>query len=174
MEMFSEVEKQKVRQALNTFSFPEKLSEALRMAIEDFKAIIKNKKHGYYIDLDFWHIPREDGCAVCLAGSVLAKTLKMPININITPTYFKDLSEKMKHFLRSINHFRNTNFHLSLRIWNCYKKASKEYSLDLTPEQEIICKHLIENYSWNPDLIFEEYHLNELEKAVDYLERKGL
>lgn len=60
-----------------------KPSEVLRIAREDFAGVLNNPK--YVIDMDQWHLPttpdpeEERKCLVCLAGSVMAGTLKAPI-----------------------------------------------------------------------------------------------
>lgn len=54
---------------------PDLPSELLRLAVADLKAIEKDPL--YLVDMAEWHRPNEqkETCRVCLAGSVLARTL---------------------------------------------------------------------------------------------------
>ncbi len=54
------------------------LHELLALAIGDFEKVLADKR--YVISMGEWHEPLDNGkCAVCLAGSVLAKSLRLPI-----------------------------------------------------------------------------------------------
>ena len=58
--------------------------ELIRLAIADLEKTEKDPR--YVIDMGEWHAPQNDGvCAVCLAGSVMAQTLKAPINDFLEP-----------------------------------------------------------------------------------------
>lgn len=57
---------------------PDKKSELIRLAIADLEKCEQDPN--YTIDMTRWHEPRYDGvCQVCLAGSVMAKTLNANI-----------------------------------------------------------------------------------------------
>lgn len=59
------------------------LHELLALAIGDFRKVLADDR--YAIDMGVWHSPGEDGddtCHVCLAGSVLAKTVQLPLDVN--------------------------------------------------------------------------------------------
>ncbi len=54
-----------------------KLSRALEMALEDLALVDKDPSYTVYMST--WHSPMgDDQCAVCLAGSVMAKSLDAP------------------------------------------------------------------------------------------------
>jgi hypothetical protein len=58
---------------------PKTPSKLLRIALTDLMAVEKSKK--YRIDMGMWHHGAVEGgqkCEVCMAGAVMAKTLKVP------------------------------------------------------------------------------------------------
>ena len=57
---------------------PAKISDLIQLALDD---VDKCEKDGrYVIDMDNWHQPGVKKCHVCLAGAVMAQTLKCDIN----------------------------------------------------------------------------------------------
>lgn len=63
---------------------PTKPSALLRLALEDLEAVEADKK--YKVAMGKWHEPN-GACKVCLAGSVLAKTLQVPRNLDLSYDY---------------------------------------------------------------------------------------
>lgn len=84
---------------------PNKPSALIRLAINDLNAIEKQKDK-YSINMTEWHSPNymEDTCAVCLAGSVMANTLKLDSNEHLDADEVEDISIQNK--LYAINSFR--------------------------------------------------------------------
>lgn len=90
-------------------TLPEKPSALLELALNDLEAVEKLPR--YMVDMVDWHqlrtvyIMAKDGlgteshvvCSVCLAGAVLAVSLKVPEDLRITPLALKDrrLSTKL-------------------------------------------------------------------------------
>lgn len=74
---------------------PVEPSELLRLAAKDLRAVARNPR--YLVDMRGWHIPvvRKSGnqvrplCKVCLAGAVIAGTLKARPNTLTEPSQFK-------------------------------------------------------------------------------------
>lgn len=63
---------------------PNKPSELIRLAVSDIQKVAKDPKYGIYMGT--WHWKDNDGkCYVCLAGAVLAKTLKISRRKSIDP-----------------------------------------------------------------------------------------
>lgn len=69
---------------------PEKQSALLRLAVKDAQVIEKNKN--YKFDMGEWHLPKFDNtgkptgkCTVCLAGAVIANTLKVSPKVEKNP-----------------------------------------------------------------------------------------
>lgn len=63
---------------MSTFTIPAPpttLSALLRMAMDDYYVI--KETPGYVIDMRRWHKWKDDICYVCLAGCVMANTLKL-------------------------------------------------------------------------------------------------
>lgn len=59
---------------------PKKLSDRILVALHDLELVEADPR--YKIDMDTWHKPNGQ-CAVCLAGSVMAKTLNAPIKVEL-------------------------------------------------------------------------------------------
>lgn len=51
-----------------------------------------------------WHEPYDDGCVVCLAGSVMAQTLGVPVTEYAIPCSIENSKQ-----LRALNAFRNAH-----------------------------------------------------------------
>ena len=64
------------------------LSRVLEVAILDLKKVRRSKK--YVVDFTEWHQPlaARGVCAVCLAGAVMARTLKVPAKTYAGPFSF--------------------------------------------------------------------------------------
>jgi hypothetical protein len=69
---------------------PEQMSALLELALDDLAKIEKNRR--YTVSMGSWHVysPNTDTCFVCLAGAVMACSLKMPIEKNVKPEDFDD------------------------------------------------------------------------------------
>lgn len=80
-----------------------KPSELIALALDDLKKAEQSKK--YTIDMDFWHGPTFDtSCSVCLAGAVIAGTLKVPFNEQLEPWEIEDL--KVANRMVGLDSFR--------------------------------------------------------------------
>lgn len=81
---------------------PGKPSELLALAMKDLAKVERSKK--YIVKMGVWHAPLWDEnksvCAVCLAGSVMAKTLNVPI------TTYTDPAGKEERALEALDYFR--------------------------------------------------------------------
>jgi hypothetical protein len=68
----------------NTAQLPNKPSGLIRLALEDLKKCLANPD--YEIDMDVWHSPTDEGtCHVCLAGAVMAQTLRLEPDGDLSP-----------------------------------------------------------------------------------------
>ena len=65
---------------------PHKLSALTRLAINDLQLVMADPD--YKVNMNTWHEPREGKCAVCFAGSVMAKSLGVSQKDNISPSQF--------------------------------------------------------------------------------------
>ena len=89
---------------------PDRPSELLKLAMTDLELVEKDKR--YVIDMNTWHSPYNDKCAVCMAGAVMAKELELPVHIDSHPVHFQyDLMRKFN----AINYFRTGNFEYAFR-----------------------------------------------------------
>ena len=67
---------------------PQYPSQLLQLALDDIAVIKKDKR--YKINTGVWHNPNKKTCSVCLSGAVLANTLKLNSNIEVSfPHEFK-------------------------------------------------------------------------------------
>ena len=67
---------------------PDKPSKLLKLALNDLKKV--EKDDNYRVDMDNWHNSMEGICYVCLAGAVMAKTLKIDKEVNFHPDLEED------------------------------------------------------------------------------------
>lgn len=72
---------------------PNKPSELLKLALSDMELVEQDPR--YKIDMGFWHMPIKNKCVVCLAGSVMAKTLKIPPKKEKEPYDMLEIREKL-------------------------------------------------------------------------------
>ncbi len=92
---------------------PDEPSALIRLAINDLEVIEKLPQ--YTIDMGYWHqAANGNQCAVCLAGAVMARTLKTPFREYNTPLDFKDLDVQNK--LAALDHFRCGRLYEGFRI----------------------------------------------------------
>ena len=78
----------------NKVKLPNKASDLIYLALHDLELCEKNSK--YKIDMGRWHRFRDDNlCYVCLAGSVIAQTLKYPILKTVLPSQLINYEKKL-------------------------------------------------------------------------------
>ena len=81
---------------------PNKPSELLALALADLAKVERSSK--YEVDMDDWHAPTTKGvCNVCMAASVMAKTLNVDRFETFTPGDFETDTQKK---LRAIDRLR--------------------------------------------------------------------
>lgn len=73
-------------------TLPDKPSDLIRLALSDLARCERSPK--YEIDMGDWHRPNGK-CLVCLAGSVMAKTLEAPMHKRWWPKDFPDQGGKL-------------------------------------------------------------------------------
>lgn len=83
-------------------------SKLIRQALEDLRAVEKNKE--YIVDMGEWHSPRPRArngprCCVCLTGAVMAQSMGVPIDDSYDPLYVEDSTVRNKLF--ALNSFRS-------------------------------------------------------------------
>ena len=108
-----------------------KMSELLELAINDCK---KLELSTYYPNHDVWHtharnLVNEDsdkGCHVCLAGAVIAKTLKYEPSANVDPINFKDDVEM--YFITALDHIKEGNWGEALSLFCMGLRKDLPYS----------------------------------------------
>ena len=101
-----------------TSKLPDQPSALIRVALADLQKCIDDPV--YKIDMRTWHKPVDSGthCSVCLAGSVLAQTFKVPTSESIPAIrHFVDCNELDK--LEALDYFRTGNIFDGLILLIC-------------------------------------------------------
>ena len=77
-------------------------SEILAIALSSLKKCEKDPR--YKIDMAEWHTPQKNNkCAVCFAGSVMAKALGAGVDEDLSPSSYPDSQDEV---LCGLNYFR--------------------------------------------------------------------
>ena len=114
----------------NKITLPNKPSELIRLALHDLELCEKDKR--YLIDMDDWHInDTSDLCCVCLAGSVMAKSLKANFYATLGPEIYNK-STKLKLF--ALDDFRTGDIRDGVEI---LFRITKNSQVDLPPDRDI-------------------------------------
>lgn len=129
-----------------------KPSELIKLAIKDLE-IVESQPELYEIKMSEWHMCRtpDRKCWVCLAGAVMAVTLKVSPDVSTSPFNL----EEVEHLLLAINEFRTGYIYSGLKVMNINKLVLKDRE--------------ITRYADNPT----KFKSQMLEMAND-LEAKGL
>lgn len=82
-----------------------KLSDLLQLAFDDL--LIVSKDDRYTLHMEKWHEPATytGTCYVCMAGAVMANTMKVPVDMSDSPLHYKN----QKWFLLAIDSMRIGN-----------------------------------------------------------------
>ena len=100
-------------------TLPEKPSELIRLALHDLELCEQDNR--YIIDMDTWHTPYEgynndllrNKCLVCLAGSVIAKSLNADACIDLVPC---DYNHKTEMKLFALEYFRRGDIYDGIEL----------------------------------------------------------
>lgn len=105
-------------------TLPDKLSDLLVVALADLKTCEEDDK--YRINMTKWHKPTLSGhhCEVCLAGAVMAQTLRTPLTKWQEP-YLNKLGEVINMKLLAINEARIGNLCMALCLMNVTTNSVK-------------------------------------------------
>lgn len=88
---------------------PDKPSELIMLALKDLVCI--RNTPGYIVDMEYWHRSQGDTCSVCLAGAVIAGTLKSPKQTTLPCDFDDDIRNK----LLALNKFRLGHLYRAFR-----------------------------------------------------------
>jgi hypothetical protein len=149
---------------LKSVRLPAKPSKLIRLALDDLDAV-ESEPDKYVVDMDTWHgnlrksadKGQDPVCHVCLAGSVIAKTMKARRNWNISPTDITCMSRLTKSRLAALDCFRVGEVETGLKLMGC-----------TLPTAMLATCNVVE-YSQNPASFKDS--MNDL---ADHLERYGL
>ena len=133
---------------------PDLPSELIRLALADLEKVERQRK--YVVDMAVWHSPESKRCVVCLAGSVIAKSLGGAIGDELGPASFDEATEKK---LCALDHYRDGE------VYAATVKLGREW-----PENEQLREIVdITEYSEDPDQFHADMH-----RLADDLEKAGL
>lgn len=130
---------------------PGQPSKLIRLALSDLKKVERSKK--YVVDMENWHLPIKGKCHVCLAGSVISKSLVGKPFEGLSPSFF---NIKVKHALMAIDAFRKGE------CCDAFFLLSLDFSVGYSFTRNII------EYELNKKLFHEQLH-----KLADDLEEAG-
>ena len=136
---------------------PEKPSELIRLALHDLELCEQNDR--YAINMDRWHVPSENKCYVCLAGSVMAKSLNADAWNYLEPY---DYIYKIKIKLLVLDEFRKGHVHKGIIL--LFPESFGHMRFD-----NLSCCRDIIPYEENPIKFKQQMH-----KLADDLEKEGL
>jgi hypothetical protein len=98
-------------------TLPDLPSELIRLALHDLELCENDNR--YMINMGLWHVRQNTevggSCSVCLAGSVMAKTLDTSL-VNAFPADFESTGTEMK--LIALNKFRTGDVKRGLQCLN--------------------------------------------------------
>jgi hypothetical protein len=151
--------------AIKSNSLPDKPSELLKVALADLEAVEGDSR--YNIDLLTWHEPNEYGdgrCVVCLAGSVMAKSLGADIELDLGPSA-EDLgiSIATSNKLYALNNFR-----IGL-IRAAYKNLNRAKPDSLPDYVEMSSPHWVQKHGEAKDDSFK----CSIRRLIELLESEG-
>ena len=146
---------------------PKYPSELLQLALDDISEIKYDDR--YIIDMDYWHsiIKGTDTCGVCLAGAVIANTLKVDIETSIgfgQGDVDSKLGKRNGMLIKTIN---------GLRLLDLYY-VYNEHKSSLTEKEETLIRKCYESigkklkeYTDNPDMDVDEEDIIEFKNFDD-------
>jgi hypothetical protein len=137
---------------------PDKPSELLRTALSDLRACEGDPK--YKINMHWWHRARLDGCYVCLAGAVMAKTLEFSFEENVAVYNFDNFFDRkgeLNSKLSALDWFRRGEIFDAFVDLGVKKPETLPDEITITPYEE------------GP----EEFH-RDMEGLITMLEQEGL
>ena len=148
-------------------TLPEKPSELIRLALHDMELCEQDDR--YIIDMDAWHVAFENKCYVCLAGSIIAKSLSADIFRSAVP---RDYNTEIIAKLLAIEEFRLGYVYNGIRLLVLEQFMSKgpDYLFELfdSLNYKYVDRDIIK-YEENPEKFTRQMH-----KLADDLERVGL
>ncbi len=104
---------------------PKKPSALIRLALDDLRKVERSKK--YKVNMNVYHIPFDSICNVCLAGAVMAKTLKIP-PYSVSSTFNFNEGDK----LRAINWLRCGSVDVAFHILNLPMFKGNEFNRNIS------------------------------------------
>ena len=128
---------------------PEKLSDCIDVALKDLELVVGDPR--YTVDFGEWHEPVESQfrkpCAVCFAGSVMAKSLGIDPAKKMIPSDFDDHSKIRLKAIDYIRHGRLSSALRYLRIESDFPNMQvnqddySEFKKDIKAIAEVLRKH---------------------------------
>lgn len=136
---------------------PRQPSKLIRLALADFDVVRKDKR--YKIDMAVWHSScrygDSDRCSVCLAGAVMANSLKVDISYLRSPN---DFDKNTRNAICALNRLR------AGLVWDALSYLGYRTVKSGLPEIVRIPEYTNKNYEeWKDSLL----------KLADRLEKAG-
>lgn len=128
---------------MNTKKLPNKPSKLILLALKDLELVEKDER--YAVNMHTWHRPKDGICQVCLAGSVLAKSLKFSNEEYTNGVYFESNFEKSEG--EKLSFLDRVRMKSRLMIPNIYFQIEDDVKVKLSSE---IYELPYTNYESNP------------------------
>ena len=114
---------------------PDKPSELIELALKDLASVERSK--AYKVDMGTWHSPAKyDGpCSVCLAGAVMARTLRMPRDEEHSPWLHgtRKMGSETVRKLIALDYFRSGDVRFALNNCKLTRPANLPGGVRVTP-----------------------------------------
>lgn len=125
---------------------PDKLSDLIEVAIKDLEACEKDSR--YVVCMGVWHnaYPTLNTCVVCLAGAVMAKSLKGKSQLILYPCDFEETRQLealdscrggdvcSAFFTLDLDQDKGVRFNRDIALYECDRKLFKSQMLDLAKD----------------------------------------
>lgn len=121
-------------QTQTQIELPSLPSALLRLALNDLEKCELDPR--YRINMNFWHVPKQGApCVICLAGSILAKTINLPINqeCSVWDEEDQSITKDNKNKLSAVNQLRLGNIGIALAKLNLSRLEELLYFIDICP-----------------------------------------
>lgn len=122
-----------------TSALPNKASALILLALKDLWSVSKDPR--YRIDMASWHSYRSCSrfCAVCLAGSVMARHFSVPPGINADLRGFRDFDGAKLRALDILRQFANEEDGgpVITRVLGAVSEVEGDYPTDILPSEVI-------------------------------------
>lgn len=142
---------------------PEKASDMIRLALKDLEAV--EKSSDYRINMVEWHRPMESQrgveCHVCMAGAVMAQTMREPAGYNVVPSR-SQYGWKISNKISALNEFRLGRVFGGLSMFHSHELDLKRSEFEkLMPSRSHVELYQDDSEKFKSDMLDMANHLEQ-------------